>query len=81
MARELLTIFEVSQMTKFAVPTLRKYVLHREIPFYKVKRRLRFASDEIEAWIESGGNCAGMVGTAVTAPRAEENGLLFEGAE
>jgi excisionase family DNA binding protein len=52
---EYLTIFEVSELTKFKVPTLRKYVLTRSIPFHKINRAIRFKADEIKVWLASGG--------------------------
>jgi excisionase family DNA binding protein len=51
---EYLTIFEVSEKTRFKVPTLRKYVLRRTIPFHKINRAIRFKADEINAWLASG---------------------------
>jgi excisionase family DNA binding protein len=52
---EYLTIFEVAQLTKYAVGTLRKFVLRRQIPFHKWGRSLRFRRAELALWIKSGG--------------------------
>ena len=51
---EYLTIFEVAELTKYMVGTLRKFVLKRRIPFHKWGRSLRFKRSEIELWIKSG---------------------------
>jgi excisionase family DNA binding protein len=51
---EYLTIFEVAELTKYTVGTLRKFVLKRRIAFHKWGRALRFKRSEIEAWMKSG---------------------------
>jgi excisionase family DNA binding protein len=51
---EYLTIFEVAELTKYTVGTLRKFVLKRRIAFHKWGRVLRFKRGEIELWIKSG---------------------------
>jgi excisionase family DNA binding protein len=51
---EYLTIFEVAELTKYTVGTLRKFVLRRRIAFHKRGRALRFKRAEIELWIKSG---------------------------
>jgi excisionase family DNA binding protein len=51
---EYLTIFEVAEMTKYTVGTLRKFVLKRRIAFHKWGRALRFKRTEIELWIKGG---------------------------
>jgi excisionase family DNA binding protein len=51
---EYLTIFEVAELTKYTVGTLRKFVLKRRIAFHKWGRSLRFRRAEIELWIKSG---------------------------
>jgi excisionase family DNA binding protein len=56
---EYLTIFEVAQVTKYTVGTLRKFVLRRQIPFHKWGRSLRFRRGEIELWMKSGGSKVG----------------------
>jgi excisionase family DNA binding protein len=50
-----LTIDEASALTKFAVATLRKYVLRREVPFHKVRGAIRFKASELGFWMASGG--------------------------
>jgi excisionase family DNA binding protein len=54
-----LTIDEASALTKFAVATLRKYVLRRTVPFHKVKGAIRFKASELEPWMAAGGTMAG----------------------
>jgi excisionase family DNA binding protein len=51
---EYLTIFEVAELTKYTVGTLRKFVLKRRIAFHKWGRALRFKRAEIELWMQSG---------------------------
>jgi excisionase family DNA binding protein len=51
---EYLTIFEVAELTKYRVGTLRKFVLKRRIAFHKWGRALRFKRTEIELWIKGG---------------------------
>jgi excisionase family DNA binding protein len=51
---EYLTIFEVAELTKYTVGTLRKFVLKRRIAFHKWGRSLRFKRSEIEVWLKSG---------------------------
>jgi excisionase family DNA binding protein len=51
---EYLTIFEVAEMTKYTMGTLRKFVLKRRIAFHKWGRVLRFKRAKIELWIKSG---------------------------
>jgi excisionase family DNA binding protein len=72
---EYLTIFELSELTKFKVPTLRKYVLTRKIPFHKINRAIRFKADEIKAWLAAGGASGGKK-TGGSAGKAEEQGEL-----
>jgi excisionase family DNA binding protein len=82
---EYLTIFELSKLTKFKVPTLRKYVLTRKIPYHKINRAIRFKPDEIKAWLAAGGasggkKTGGAVGGKGKAGKPEEQGELpFEG--
>lgn len=47
----LLNIFDVSEITKIKVATLRKYVLRGTIPFRKLGAAVRFKPSEIDAWI------------------------------
>jgi excisionase family DNA binding protein len=51
---EYLTIFEVAEITKYTVGTLRKFVIKRRIPLHKWGRVLRFKKAEIELWMKSG---------------------------
>ena len=51
---EYLTIFEVAEITKYTVGTLRKFVLKRRVAFHKWGRSVRFRRAEIELWMKSG---------------------------
>jgi excisionase family DNA binding protein len=57
-----LSIKEAAELTGFAVATLRKYVLRREIPFHKVKGAIRFRATELDGWMASGGRGAAPAG-------------------
>jgi excisionase family DNA binding protein len=78
---EYLTIFEVARITKYAVGTLRKLVLRRQIPFHKVRRSLRFRRSELELWIQSGGREAAILSgggeSGVETKRENSGGSLF----
>jgi excisionase family DNA binding protein len=50
-----ITIREAAKLTGFAVGTLRKYVLRREMPYHKVMGAIRFRCSELEPWMASGG--------------------------
>jgi excisionase family DNA binding protein len=49
----LLTIEEVGELTQIKVCSLRKYVLHKDIPFIKIGGHLRFVKAEVVAWVMS----------------------------
>ena len=51
---EYLTIFEVAELTKYTVGTLRKFVLKGRIAFHKWGRLVRFKRAEIELWMRLG---------------------------
>jgi predicted DNA-binding transcriptional regulator AlpA len=48
----LLDINDVERITKIKKTTLRRYVLLKQIPFYKVIKAIRFRASEIERWID-----------------------------
>jgi excisionase family DNA binding protein len=50
-----LTVEELASYLKLAVQTIRRYVLHNEIPFHKIKKVIRFRLTEIEQWVDNGG--------------------------
>jgi excisionase family DNA binding protein len=50
---ELMDINEVARLTKISKPTLRRYVLLKQIPYYKVICAIRFRVSEIQAWLEN----------------------------
>jgi excisionase family DNA binding protein len=50
---ELLDINEVARLTKISKPTLRRYVLLKQIPYYKVICAIRFRASEIQTWLEN----------------------------
>jgi excisionase family DNA binding protein len=70
-----LTIGEAAAYLKLAQQTIRKYVLHREIPYHKVKKVIRFRLSEIEKWIDEGG------GRRPDNPGNDREGDLFAGVE
>jgi excisionase family DNA binding protein len=69
---ELLDINEVAKLTKISKPTLRRYVLLKQIPFHKVVSAIRFRASEIEEWVTNNGNLAGV------EPKPLEQALLFD---
>jgi excisionase family DNA binding protein len=75
MMEGLMTIGDVSALTKIKVGTLRKFVLKRQIPFVKLGAGLRFRTAEIEAWIES---CAvAAVNASYVVEQSDGSGELF----
>jgi excisionase family DNA binding protein len=48
----LIDITELERITSIKVETLRKKVAHKEIPFVKIGRLVRFSPGEIERWVE-----------------------------
>jgi excisionase family DNA binding protein len=50
----LLTIAELAEKTKFSEAKIRKHILNRTIPFYKVGAAIRFLPSEIEGWVKAG---------------------------
>jgi excisionase family DNA binding protein len=50
-----LTIADLAAAVQLSEQTIRRYVLHKEIPYHKIKKVIRFRPSEIETWIESGG--------------------------
>jgi excisionase family DNA binding protein len=50
---ELMDINEVARLTKISKPTLRRYVLLKQIPYYKVICAIRFRGSEIQEWLEN----------------------------
>jgi excisionase family DNA binding protein len=49
---ELLTINELSQLTKMPIGTLRKYILKKWIPYVKLGTAVRFNRKKINEWID-----------------------------
>ena len=47
-----LTAKEVADKVQLAEQTIRRYVMKKQIPFYKIYRSVRFKPCEIEKWIE-----------------------------
>jgi len=66
-----LTIEELAEYLKLAVQTIRRYVLNREIPFYKIKKVIRFRLSEIEKWIDGGAKVPAVTGIE------EQDGEMF----
>jgi excisionase family DNA binding protein len=50
-----MTIEEVADYLKLAKQIIRKFVLHKSIPYRKVQKSVRFRLSEIEQWIDHGG--------------------------
>jgi predicted DNA-binding transcriptional regulator AlpA len=65
----LLDINDVERITKIKKATLRRYVLLRQIPFYKVIKAIRFKGSEIDEWVKNNGSVTGHEG------RRHEGGL------
>jgi excisionase family DNA binding protein len=51
-AKQLIDIKKLSQMTSFSVSTLYAWVNQRRIPFIKFGHRIRFDLQQIDSWIE-----------------------------
>ena len=47
-----MNIEEAAKFTGLAVPTLRKYVVSRAIPFIKIGTRVVFDSEDLTRWLE-----------------------------
>ena len=45
----------IAKYLGIAEKTVRKWVLNREIPFYKIKKVIRFRLSEIEQWVSNSG--------------------------
>jgi predicted DNA-binding transcriptional regulator AlpA len=58
----LLDINDVERITKIKKATLRRYVLLKQIPYYKVIKAIRFKASEINAWVKNNGNLKGLKG-------------------
>ena len=50
-----LTIPDVANMLQLTEQTIRRYVLNDEIPYFKIKKVIRFRLSDIERWVELGG--------------------------
>lgn len=51
---DLLTVDQTSKLVKLSVSTIYSKVSRKEIPAFKIGKRLYFSKDEIIAWIRSG---------------------------
>ena len=49
---KLLTLPEVSEITRLSKGTIYSYIATRRIPFIKLGRRVLFSPDKIQKWIE-----------------------------
>jgi predicted DNA-binding transcriptional regulator AlpA len=56
----LLDINDVERITKIKKATLRRYVLLKQIPFYKVIKAIRFRASEIDEWVKNNGSLKGL---------------------
>ena len=50
----LLTVDQTSKLVKLSISTIYSKVSRKEIPAFKIGKRLYFSKDEIIAWIRSG---------------------------
>ena len=50
-----LTINDVAEYLKFSKETIQRWVQDREIPFYRIRKRIRFRLSDLEKWIAEGG--------------------------
>jgi predicted DNA-binding transcriptional regulator AlpA len=57
----LLDINDVERITKIKKATLRRYVLLKQIPYYKLIKAIRFKASEIDEWVQNNGNLTGLV--------------------
>jgi predicted DNA-binding transcriptional regulator AlpA len=71
----LLDINDVERITKIKKATLRRFVLLKQIPFYKVIKAIRFKASEIDEWVKNNGNLTGL------ERRPLEGELLFTAGE
>jgi excisionase family DNA binding protein len=51
--KRLMTVKDVADYTQLSVPTIRKYIINKMIPFHKLNGRIRFFPQEIIVWIEN----------------------------
>lgn len=51
---DLLTVDQTSKLVKLSISTIYSKVSRKEIPAFKIGKRLYFSRDEIIAWIKSG---------------------------
>lgn len=51
---DLLTVDQTSKLVKLSISTIYSKVSRKEIPAFKIGKRLYFSKDEIIAWIKSG---------------------------
>jgi excisionase family DNA binding protein len=54
----LLTVAEAAEYLKVSVPTVRRLVAQRQIPFLKVRGAIRFTSDDIGSYLENHRVCS-----------------------
>ena len=51
---DLLTVSQTAKLVKLSISTIYSKVSRKEIPAFKIGKRLYFSKDEIIAWIKSG---------------------------
>ena len=49
---DLIDINDVVRITKIPKGTIRRYILLKQIPFYKCIKAIRFRASEIEVWLK-----------------------------
>ena len=48
-----MTAKDVAAFVKLSLTSVRRLTMHKEIPFYKINRSVRYKLDEIELWLEN----------------------------
>ncbi|RYG54752.1 MAG: DNA-binding protein [Chitinophagaceae bacterium] len=51
---DLLTVSQTSELVSLSISTIYSKVSRKEIPAFKIGKRLYFSKEEITAWIKSG---------------------------
>ena len=70
-----LTAYEVAELVKLSLQTIRRYTMNKEIPFHKINRAVRYKKNEIEQWVEN------RKAEKAKEQGGENGGGLFDGAE
>jgi excisionase family DNA binding protein len=60
METRLMTVKDLAAYLRLSKQTIQRYVLKKTIPFRKVQKVIHFRLSEIDAWVNQGGDCAGL---------------------